>query len=55
VIKDTLNLISAVHAMIGYCESLNPGTVITEDYVKRMKEHYVPNLLDAIAAMQEEI
>jgi hypothetical protein len=34
--------------MIGFCESLKPGTVITEGYVERMKEHYVPNLEKAI-------
>ena len=40
----SLNHITAISAMIGYCQSLEVGTVITEDYMKRMNEYYVPKL-----------
>lgn len=43
-----LALISAVHAIIGYTESLKPGDVVTVGYVERLREHYVPNLLSAL-------
>ena len=31
--KESLNLITSVHALIGFCDSLKPGTVITEGYM----------------------
>jgi hypothetical protein len=47
-----LNLSSAIASMIGYCESLKVGTVITEGYVERMKNYYVPKLQEAIAKLR---
>jgi len=52
-ISEVLNLIAAVHAMIGYCESLKPGTVITEDYMRRMKDYYVANLEATISGVRD--
>jgi hypothetical protein len=53
-----VELHSAAHALIGYCESLEPGTVITAGYVERMKDWYVKNLItamgDASARKDEE-
>lgn len=47
--------VAAVNAMIGYCESLEPGTVITEEYVKRMRDYYIPNLLAAMEGKSNQM
>jgi hypothetical protein len=47
-----LNLTSAISSMIGYCESLKAGTVITEGYADRMKDYYVPKLQEAIMELK---
>lgn len=48
---EVLALVSAVNAMIGYCSSLKGGTTVTEGYVERMNNHYVPQLEKALAAL----
>lgn len=44
-----LSNVSAISAMIGYCQSLREGTVITAEYMQRINEHYVPQLEAIIA------
>jgi hypothetical protein len=59
----SLNDISAISAMIGYCQSLERGTVITSDYIDCLNDYYVPNLQklldklmgDASARKDEEV
>lgn len=51
---DTLNLIASIHAMIGYCGSFKPGDTVTQAYIDRLNEHYIPNLINAMEAMSPE-
>lgn len=44
---ELLKLLGYINSMIGYCHSLRVGTVITEDYMKRMESHYIPNVQQA--------
>jgi len=51
VSEEEVELSTAIHAMIGYCESLDVGTVITTAYMERMRSYYVPKLQTALAAL----
>lgn len=42
---------STAKSLQGYLQALKPGSVVTHDYVNRLLDHYVPNLLNTIAAM----
>ncbi len=44
-----VKLRGAIHAMIGYCSSLQVGTV-SQGYIERLNNHYIPQIE---AAMQE--
>lgn len=46
-------LTSAAHGLIGYCSSVKEGDVVTEGYVARLNEHYIPNLVTAIEAYEQ--
>lgn len=50
-VNKMVNLSSAIHAMIGYCESLKVGTIVNEDYMQRMREYYIANLLVALNSL----
>lgn len=52
-----IELSSAIHSLIGYCEALLPGTVVTEAWEDRLKSHYIPKvkkLIDAINMGDDE-
>jgi hypothetical protein len=51
----SLNVITAISSMIGYCQSLKPGTVITEGYMERMNDYYIPKIQDALATCKEHL
>lgn len=57
--RDMVERVAAIHAMIGYCQSLEVGTVITKEYMNRMNSYYIPNLLavmgDASICKGEEL
>ena len=44
---ELLKLFGYINAMICYCQSLRVGTVITGEYMKRMSDHYIPNVQQA--------
>jgi hypothetical protein len=46
-LEPDVRLQAAVHAMIGFTD-LKAGTVITPEYVERLQNHYVPQLLSAL-------
>lgn len=50
---EMLKLLGYVNAMIGYCQSLRVGTIITDGYMKRMDEHYIPNMQKAYLLIAE--
>lgn len=52
--KFIMELITAVHGMIGYCESLKPGSVVTAGWSERLKDYYVPKLEESIAAYRRD-
>lgn len=52
--KSLVEKISAISAMIGFCQSLKAGTIVTDAYVKSINETYIPRLEKVIEAMGEE-
>ncbi len=50
--KAYVNLIAAVHAIIGYTSSLVEGDVITKGYVERLESYYVKNLEQALTQLK---
>jgi hypothetical protein len=50
---ELLKLLGYVNAMVGYCQSLKPGTVISDEYMKRMSDRYIPNILKAAKLIAE--
>ena len=53
--NESLSLITAVNALIGYCEALEPGNTVTHDYVRRLNEHYIPQLKSAMETTREPV
>lgn len=47
-------LITAVHAIIGYVSDLAGGMLLTNEYVERMKDHYIPQLIAALPTAPKE-
>lgn len=52
---DLLKLLGYINAMVGYCQSLRVGTVISDGYMQRMNDHYVPNILKAAQLIAEMV
>lgn len=40
---------AALHAYLGYTDSFKAGDVVTQGYIDRLHDHYLPNLMAAIA------
>ncbi len=46
-----ISFISAVRSFIGYVQALEPGTVVTEHYHKRLNEHYINRVIMAMESI----
>jgi hypothetical protein len=51
---DIILMSSAIHGIIGYCGSLELGAVITQDYVDRLNEYYIPKLLEELDNLKKQ-
>lgn len=52
---ELLKLLGHINAMIGYCQSLRVGTVITDGYMQRMNDHYIPSTKKACMLIAEMV
>ena len=44
---EILKSLGYINAMVGYCQSLRAGMMISEGYMQRMNDYYIPNTLKA--------
>ena len=52
--KQAIELSATAYQLVGFSESLAAGDTVTGDYLRRMREYYIPNLLNAVAAITGE-
>lgn len=46
---------SALHAYLGYTDSFKAGDVVTQGYIDRLHDHYLPNLMKALEYVKPSI
>jgi len=49
-----IDLRESIFSLIGYCQSLKIGDVVTERYIANLDEHYIKNLEEAMKTMNTE-